>query len=99
MRIGILTNEYPPHVYGGAGVHVEYLTRELAAIEDVTVDVMCFGNQRIETPSLHVEGVLPPFASTPTDGRHAKVLDTLAQDLVMGGRLPPVDLVHCHTWY
>jgi hypothetical protein len=34
MRIGILTNEYPPHVYGGAGVHVEYLTRELAALPD-----------------------------------------------------------------
>ena len=35
MRIAILTNEYPPHVYGGAGVHVEYLTRELARIDDL----------------------------------------------------------------
>jgi glycogen synthase len=99
MRIGILTNEYPPYVYGGAGVHVEYLTRELAAIEGDTVEVMSFGDQRIDQPSLHVEGVVPPFASSPSDTRHAKVLDTLAQDLVMAGGLRTVDVVHCHTWY
>ena len=47
MRIAILTNEYPPNVYGGAGVHVEYLTRELARVEDGhhTVEVLCFGDQ------------------------------------------------------
>ena len=46
MRIGILTNEYPPNVYGGAGVHVEYLTRELAALEEGRhfVRVLCFGD-------------------------------------------------------
>ena len=48
VRIGILTNEYPPHVYGGAGVHVEYLARELAALDHGrhSVDVLCFGEQR-----------------------------------------------------
>ena len=48
MRIGILTNEYPPNVYGGAGVHVEYLTRELAALDDgvEVVEVLSFGAQR-----------------------------------------------------
>ena len=47
MTIAVLTNEYPPHVYGGAGVHVEYLTRELAALDegDHTVRVLCFGDQ------------------------------------------------------
>ena len=47
MRIAILTNEYPPNVYGGAGVHVEYLTRELARVEDGhhSVEVICFGDQ------------------------------------------------------
>src|SRR5437899_48112 len=45
MRIAILTNEYPPHVYGGAGVHVEYLTRELVALGE-QVRVLCFGDQR-----------------------------------------------------
>jgi glycosyltransferase involved in cell wall biosynthesis len=48
MRIALFTNEYPPNVYGGAGVHVEYLARELAAAEDGAhdVDVLCFGDQR-----------------------------------------------------
>ena len=47
MRIAILTNEYPPNVYGGAGVHVEYLTRELARLDGGRhhVDVLCFGDQ------------------------------------------------------
>ena len=47
MRIAILTNEYPPNVYGGAGVHVEYLTRELARLEDGhhALEVLCFGEQ------------------------------------------------------
>ena len=47
MRIAILTNEYPPHIYGGAGVHVEYLTRELAKVEDGnhSIEILCFGEQ------------------------------------------------------
>ena len=59
MRIAILTNEYPPHVYGGAGVHVEYLTRELARLDGGRhhVDVLCFGDQVEETATLRVEGV------------------------------------------
>ena len=44
MRVAVLTREYPPEVYGGAGVHVEYLARELARIEDVTVH--CWGAER-----------------------------------------------------
>jgi glycogen synthase len=101
MRIGILTNEYPPHVYGGAGVHVEYLTRELAALDAGRhhVQVLCFGDQREEGPSLSVEGVTAPAELTVQDPRHARLLSTLLLDLVMGGRLADVDLVHCHTWY
>ncbi len=101
MRIGILTNEYPPHVYGGAGVHVEYLTRELAALDGGrhTVDVLCFGDQREEQGGLRVHGVQPPAAIATADPRHAKLFATLLQDLVMSGRLDAVDVVHCHTWY
>jgi starch synthase len=48
MRITLLTNEYPPHVYGGAGVHVDYLSRELLALEGGkhVIQILCFGDQK-----------------------------------------------------
>jgi glycogen synthase len=101
MRIAILTNEYPPNVYGGAGVHVEYLAAELAALDEGRhhVDVLCFGEQREERGSLHVTGVLPPVQFPTRDPRHQKLFGTLLQDLVMCEQLPHCDVVHCHTWY
>ncbi len=101
MRIGILTNEYPPNVYGGAGVHVEYLTRELAALDGGAhqVEVLCFGEQQSQHGGLRVRGVQAPAAVPAADARHARLFATLMQDLVMSGALPPVDVVHCHTWY
>ncbi|HEX6209958.1 MAG TPA: glycogen synthase [Methylomirabilota bacterium] len=101
MRIGILTNEYPPYVYGGAGVHVEYLTRELAALDGGahTVKVLCFGDQVEDHGNLQVRGVRPPVQLPAREPRHAKLFATLLQDLMMGGILADVDIVHCHTWY
>ena len=101
MRIGILTNEYPPHVYGGAGVHVEYLTRELAALDGGrhAVRVLCFGDQRVVSPTLQVDGVAPAAEIPAGDPRHARFFATMVQDLMMSGRLTGVDIVHCHTWY
>jgi glycogen synthase len=101
MNIGILTNEYPPNVYGGAGVHVEYLTRELAALDGGRhqVRVICFGDQRVEQPGLQVTGVQPPVGLPASDPRHQKFFATMLQDLVMAGTLEGVDVVHCHTWY
>jgi glycogen synthase len=101
MRIAILTNEYPPNVYGGAGVHVEYLTRELAALDQGrhTVNVLCFGDQLESHGTLRVEGVRPPVELPSQDPRHARLFATLLQDLVMSGKLANIDLVHCHTWY
>ena len=101
MKIGILTNEFPPHVYGGAGVHVEYLTRELAALDGGRheVKVLCFGDQRLQRPGLSAHGVEPPVALAGRDPRHVKFFATMLQDLVMAGTLSDVDVVHCHTWY
>ncbi len=101
MRIGILTNEYPPNVYGGAGVHVEYLTRELAALEEGRhfVRVLCFGTQAERGPSLVVDGVQPPMRIAAQDPRHSRLFDTLLQDIVMSGMAADLDIVHCHTWY
>src|SRR5215213_6682874 len=101
MRIAILTNEYPPHVYGGAGVHVEYLTRELASLEDGhhTVEVLCFGDQAIRDGNLTVDGIQSDYQLPSQDPRHAKFMDTMLRNLIMAGRLGEVDVVHCHTWY
>jgi alpha-maltose-1-phosphate synthase len=101
MRIAILTNEYPPNIYGGAGVHVEYLTRELARVEGGhhTVQVLCFGDQESDGKNLTVRGVRPVFSLPSPDARQQKFMDTMLRDLVMAGLLTEVDVVHCHTWY
>jgi starch synthase len=101
MNIAILTNEYPPYVYGGAGVHVEYLTRELANLEDGThrVRVLCFGDQQEHSGNLSVEGIAADFHPPSQEPRHRKFLETMVRNIVMAGSLDEVDIVHCHTWY
>jgi starch synthase len=86
MRIGILTREWPPEVYGGAGVHVEYLARELKALVDV--DVHAFGGvgSTVHTPD-------PALA-----GANA-ALQTLSVDLRMAAAVEGCDVLHSHTWY
>src|SRR3954471_7807153 len=88
MRIGLVTREWPPEVYGGAGVHVEYLARELRRLVDV--DVHCFGPGRDDaTGHCPHPGVPGPKAA----------LQTLSVDLRIAPALAGVDLVHSHTWY
>jgi len=101
MRIGILTNEYPPNVYGGAGVHVEYLSRELAHLDERehVVEVVCFGDQYDVDGTLRVRGVPSAAPLAAADPRHGKLFGTFMQDLAMAAALPAVDVVHCHTWY
>jgi glycogen synthase len=101
MRIAILTNEYPPHIYGGAGVHVEYLTRELARVEDGnhSIEILCFGDQQIRDGNLSVRGVMPIGTIPSQDPRHAKFQETMLRNLEMAGMLKDIDVVHCHTWY
>ena len=103
MRISLFTNEYPPNVYGGAGVHVEYLSRELARADRGAhqVDVLCFGDQQETRGNLRVRGVAgpPPNALPAQDPRHERLLDALFRDLGMVGKVERPDIVHCHTWY
>ena len=101
MRITLLTNEYPPHVYGGAGVHVEYLSRELALAEGGVheIDVFSFGDQTVQEGNLRVRGIGAAASIPAQDPRHARLLDALARDLVMAGAAREPDVVHCHTWY
>ncbi|MFO8031139.1 MAG: glycogen synthase [Desulfohalobiaceae bacterium] len=101
MRIAILSKEYPPYVYGGAGVHVQYLVRELAKLsrKEHQLEVLCFGDQDIQEENLEVRGVEPRFDFPAADPRHTKVFQPLLHSLVMSGRIQPPDVVHCHTWY
>jgi starch synthase len=92
-RIALLTREFPPEVYGGAGVHVEYLSRELARL--VEVSVFCFGADR---DSELVAASYQPWDQIPAH-RHGSALRTMSVGLRMAAGVEGVDLVHSHTWY
>ena len=101
MNITILTNEYPPNVYGAAGVHVEYLTQELARLDDSAhrVTVLCFGDQDERRGNLRVKGILPGDELPVQQPEHRKLMDTLQRDLAMAGSVAEADVIHAHTWY
>ncbi len=97
-RVALFTNEYPPYVYGGAGVHVEYLSRELAKL--VPVEVRCFGDQNVDEPNLRVKGYGPwDEAAQDTDPRFRGALDAFQRNLAMAKDTLTADVVHTHTWY
>jgi glycogen synthase len=98
MNVLYLTREFPPHVYGGAGVHVEHLVAEMARL--ASVQVLCFGDQDEPTGNPTVRG-LPfgggMFADHP--GRVGGALAALETGLAANARPLEADVVHCHTWY
>jgi alpha-maltose-1-phosphate synthase len=94
VRIGLLTREFPPDVYGGAGVHVEHLAPALAEL--VEVEVHCFGAPRPAPKGVTAVRAHQP----PPDLDEANpALQTLGVDLSMVAGLEHVDLAHSHTWY
>lgn len=98
MRALFLTNEYPPHIYGGAGVHVEYLSRELAKL--ASVEVRSFHDQSLVSGGLTVRGTKiegSQFAGCPVP--LISPLRALATCLAFNGQGIDADIVHCHTWY
>jgi glycogen synthase len=101
LEIVILTNEYPPHIYGGAGVHVKYLSRELARLEDRRHElrILCFGEQKENAGRFSVEGVRERRDFPFQDPRHEKFLETLFRNLFMTGSVKRAEIIHCHTWY
>lgn len=92
MRVAILTREYPPEVYGGAGVHVEYLVRALR--DRVDVDVHCFGE-----PRDGVAATYRPWEALAGEAPHLSALRTMSVDLSMAAGVEGAALVHSHTWY
>jgi starch synthase len=108
MRVGLMTREYPPYVYGGAGVHVEYLSKELA--KSIEVEVHAWG----ETPeawsltdpelphakNLHVFFNQPwPMISNGTQAKFKGALEALSLNLLQNLNLDQLDVIHTHTWY
>jgi starch synthase len=93
-----MTREYPPNVYGGAGVHVEYLARELA--RRIEVEVHCWGTQQEDAGNLHVRGDVPPPAVTgQSSAKFKAAVDAFALNLSTMKSLGDIDIVHTHTWY
>jgi starch synthase len=95
VRVDLLTREYPPEVYGGAGVHVEYLARELAQLTGVTVHA--WGAER--------EGATPPvrayrpWDALGGDAPHLAALRAMSIDLAMAAGAEGAEILHSHTWY
>jgi alpha-maltose-1-phosphate synthase len=92
-----LTNEYPPHVYGGAGVHVDYLSRELAKL--MPIEVRCFGDQKREDGNLTVRGFDLDAESFTCPKPLRSVFGAIRRCTDFNTANIDADLVHCHTWY
>ena len=89
MRVGLLSREYPPFVYGGAGVHVDFLVRELRRLVDV--DVFCTGAERPGAVTVPEDDPRMPAANA--------ALRVMSADLVLADLVAGCDLLHSHTWY
>jgi starch synthase len=97
MKALFLTNEYPPHIYGGAGVHVEYLSRELAKL--MPVDVRCFGDQNTSSGQLSAQGFGLDAAGWTSPKQLQSVFGALQRCLDFNTTNIDAGVVHCHTWY
>jgi starch synthase len=98
MKTLFYTREFPPYVYGGAGVHVEYLAAELSKLMDI--EVRCFGDQDSKEGSLSVKGF--PYENPIFDNADDKlkaIFKTLSTGLHMNADVIDADVIHCHTWY
>ena len=98
MKSLFLTNEFPPNIYGGAGIHVDYLTRELAKL--MKIDVRCFGDQRSQNGSLTTTGYMynqDMFAAC--DSKLKSPLSAISRCVDFNAQPIDAQLVHCHTWY
>ena len=93
MRVALLTREYPPEVYGGAGVHVEYLGRELA--QRLDLQVHCWGGER-DSPEVRA---YTPWGALAGGAPHHAALQAVSVDLMMAAGVEGAGLAHSHTWY
>lgn len=98
MNIALFTNEFPPNIYGGAGVHIDFLSHELKKL--AKVEVRCFGNQKEQTDQLNVLGINPSLnVMNDENNPHIKMFQNLSRNVEMSQHTLEADVIHCHTWY
>jgi alpha-maltose-1-phosphate synthase len=97
VKVLFLTNEYPPHIYGGAGVHVGYLSRELA--KTMPVEVRCFGDQHIDEGNLKVTGYELDTSGFTCPKPLRSAFGAVRRCIDFNTTNIDADIVHCHTWY
>jgi starch synthase len=97
MKSLLLTNEFPPNIYGGAGIHVQYLSRELARLCDV--EVRCFGDQKVDEGNPTVQGFATDRSDYTSPTALHSVFSALQNCLDFNTTNIDADVVHLHTWY
>lgn len=97
MKPLLLTNEFPPYIYGGAGIHVQYLARELARLCDV--EVRCFGDQDIPDANPTVWGTKADTSGYTAPKPLRSVFSAIQNCVDFNTRNIDADVVHLHTWY
>ena len=97
MKALFLSNEFPPYVYGGAGIHVEYLCRELANLMEV--EVRCFGDQDETNGNLRAIGYPLDASAFTCPKQLASIFGAVRRGTDFNTTAIDADLVHCHTWY
>ncbi len=98
MKIALFSNEFPPHIYGGAGVHIDFLSQELAKLGEV--EVRCFGEQSENNANMHIQGISACLNKMEDPSNlHIKMFHNLSRNVEMSQATPQADIIHCHTWY
>jgi len=98
MKIALFTNEFPPNIYGGAGVHIDFLSQELAKLGNV--EVRCFGNQKEHFQTMNVMGIQSSLNQMEDETNpHIKMFHNLSRNVEMSQHTLDADIIHCHTWY
>ena len=98
MKIALFTNEFPPNIYGGAGVHIDFLSKELAKLAEV--EVRCFGNQEEHLKNMNVFGIQSSLTKMEDETNpNIKMFHNLSKNVEMSQHTKHADILHCHTWY
>lgn len=98
MKIALFTNEFPPNIYGGAGVHIDFLSQELAKLGNV--EVRCFGNQKEHFQTMNIMGIQSSLNQMEDETNpHIKMFHNLSRNVEMSQHTLDADVIHCHTWY